>query len=58
MTIVVWAVLILVLWLEATISGVAGFGGSLIILPVFSFVIGAKQAIPSMRGFDGDNTVR
>lgn len=46
MTIPVWAILILVSWLAATISGVAGFGGSLVILPVFSFLIGAKQAIP------------
>jgi len=35
-----------VAWLAATISGIAGFGGSLIILPAFSFLIGAKKAIP------------
>lgn len=46
MTIAVWLALIFVSWLAATISGVAGFGGSLIILPVFSLLIGAKQAIP------------
>ena len=46
MTIAVWAILILVSWLSATISGIAGFGGSLIVLPVFSLFIGAKQAIP------------
>ena len=46
MTIAIWIILIFVSWLAATISGVAGFGGSLIILPVFSLLIGAKQAIP------------
>jgi len=45
-TIIVWVVLIFVSWLAATISGIAGFGGSLIILPVFSMLIGAKKAIP------------
>lgn len=43
---ITWAVLLLTAWLAATISGIAGFGGSLIILPVFSFMIGAKTAIP------------
>ncbi len=46
MTIATWVVLLFISWLAATISGVAGFGGSLIILPVFSFIIGAKRAIP------------
>ena len=46
MTITIWAVLLFISWLAATISGVAGFGGSLIILPIFSFFIGAKKAIP------------
>ena len=46
MTITIWAVLLFISWLAATISGVAGFGGSLIILPIFSFLIGAKKAIP------------
>ena len=46
MTIGIWLILLFISWLAATISGVAGFGGSLIILPVFSFFIGAKQAIP------------
>lgn len=39
-------ILLMIAWLAATISGIAGFGGSLIILPVFSFLIGAKKAIP------------
>lgn len=46
MTITVWFILLFISWLAATISGIAGFGGSLIILPVFSFFIGAKKAIP------------
>ena len=41
-----WLVLLFVSWLAATISGVAGFGGSLIILPVFSHIIDVKKAIP------------
>lgn len=41
-----WLILLFVAWLAATISGIAGFGGSLIILPVFSHLIGAKKAIP------------
>jgi len=46
MTTIVWVTLIFISWLAATISGIAGFGGSLIILPVFSILIGAKKAIP------------
>src|SRR3989338_3008742 len=46
MTITAWFILLFVSWLSATISGIAGFGGSLIILPVFSQLIGAKTAIP------------
>ena len=46
MTVMTWVVLLFVSWLAATISGIAGFGGSLIILPVFSYLIGAKTAIP------------
>ncbi len=41
-----WSILIFVSWLASTISGIAGFGGSLLILPVFSHLVGAKQAIP------------
>lgn len=33
-------------WLAATISGAAGFGGALVLLPVLSYVIGVKEAIP------------
>jgi uncharacterized membrane protein YfcA len=41
-----WSVLIFVSWVASTISGVAGFGGSLLIVPVFSHIIGIKKAIP------------
>jgi len=44
--IVTGLILVFVSWLSATISGIAGFGGSLIVLPVFSMLIGAKKAIP------------
>ncbi|PIW61095.1 MAG: sulfite exporter TauE/SafE family protein [Candidatus Omnitrophica bacterium CG12_big_fil_rev_8_21_14_0_65_50_5] len=43
---IIFIILLIVSWLAATISGIAGFGGSLIILPAFSFLIGAKKAIP------------
>jgi len=46
MSVGIWIILLFVSWLAATISGIAGFGGSLIILPVFSFFIGVKKAIP------------
>ncbi len=41
-----WIFLMFTAWLASTISGIAGFGGSLIILPVFSHLIGVKKAIP------------
>ena len=46
MAVTQWLILLVTAWLAATISGAAGFGGSLIILPVFSHVIGVKTAIP------------
>lgn len=42
----VWLLMILVAWVASTISGIAGFGGSLIVLPVFTHLVGAKAAIP------------
>jgi uncharacterized protein len=33
-------------WLTATISGAAGFGGALILLPILTNTLGAKTAIP------------
>src|SRR5437867_9312754 len=41
-----WILLLVTAWFAATISGVAGFGGSLIMLPVVSQILGAKRAIP------------
>ena len=39
-------ILFLVSWLAASISGIAGFGGALLLLPVLSHFIGIKAAIP------------
>jgi uncharacterized membrane protein YfcA len=39
-------ILFVVSWLAATISGIAGFGGALLLLPVLSHFIGIKAAIP------------
>ncbi len=44
--IIKWTILLITAWLASTISGIVGFGGSLIILPVFAHVIDVKQAIP------------
>lgn len=33
-------------WLAATISGTTGFGGALLLLPIFIFLYGAKAAVP------------
>ena len=33
-------------WLSGTISGVAGFGGALILLPVVTLTVGGKAAVP------------
>ena len=41
-----WLLLIVVAWIASTMSGIAGFGGSLLVLPVFTRVVGAKRAIP------------
>lgn len=38
--------LLLASWLAATLSGAAGFGGALVLLPVFSATIGVKAAVP------------
>jgi len=43
---VTWVILVFVSWFASTISGMAGFGGSLIILPVIAYLIGVKKAIP------------
>ncbi|WP_298940393.1 sulfite exporter TauE/SafE family protein [uncultured Dysgonomonas sp.] len=39
-------ILFAVSWLAAAISGIAGFGGALLLLPVISHFIGIKAAIP------------
>jgi uncharacterized membrane protein YfcA len=44
--VVTWLVILIVGWLAATISGAAGFGGALILLPMLTAVVGAKAAIP------------
>lgn len=41
-----WLILLISSWIASTISGIAGFGGSLIMLPVVSHLLGAKRAIP------------
>lgn len=41
-----WTLLLIAGWLAATVSGAAGFGGALLLLPVLSLVVGAKAAVP------------
>jgi uncharacterized membrane protein YfcA len=41
-----WALLMIGGWFAATISGAAGFGGALLLLPVLTVVVGAKAAVP------------
>lgn len=41
-----WLPLLAAGWLAATISGAAGFGGALLLLPVLAQVLGAKSAVP------------
>lgn len=41
-----WALLLLCGWLAATVSGAAGFGGALLLLPVLTMMAGAKAAVP------------
>lgn len=33
-------------WLASTVSGVAGFGGALLLLPVLTLTVGARSAVP------------
>lgn len=40
------AMLALATWLAATLSGVAGFGGALLLLPLFIAIFGPQRAIP------------
>jgi uncharacterized membrane protein YfcA len=41
-----WILLLTCGYVAATISGAAGFGGALILLPVIVFVVGGKPAVP------------
>jgi uncharacterized protein len=41
-----WLLLLCCGYLAATISGAAGFGGALLLLPVLVFVVGDKSAVP------------
>ncbi|SIO56281.1 hypothetical protein SAMN05444166_5212 [Singulisphaera sp. GP187] len=41
-----WFFLLLCGWLAATVSGAAGFGGALLLLPVLTLTVGAKASVP------------
>ena len=41
-----WALLLFCGWLAASVSGAAGFGGALLLLPVLAFTVGGKAAVP------------
>ena len=41
-----WGLLLVGGWLAATVSGAAGFGGALLLLPLLAHTVGAKAAIP------------
>jgi uncharacterized protein len=41
-----WALLLACGWLSATLSGAAGFGGALLLLPVLTVTVGVKAAVP------------
>lgn len=41
-----WALLFVISWLAAIISGSAGFGGALILLPILNGFVGIKAAVP------------
>jgi uncharacterized protein len=44
--IVTWTLLLFCGWLAATVSGTAGFGGALLLLPILTFTVGVKAAVP------------
>jgi len=44
--IISWTLLFVAGWSAATVSGAAGFGGALLLLPVVIAVVGAKAAVP------------
>jgi uncharacterized membrane protein YfcA len=41
-----WVILLCCGWLAATVSGAAGFGGALVLLPILVFTVGGKAAVP------------
>ncbi|MBY0427575.1 MAG: sulfite exporter TauE/SafE family protein [Cytophagales bacterium] len=41
-----WILIFLISYVAATISGVAGFGGGIILLPIISSLVGIKYAVP------------
>jgi Sulfite exporter TauE/SafE len=41
-----WVLLLICGWATATVSGAAGFGGALLLLPVLAFTVGGKAAVP------------
>jgi len=41
-----WLLLLICGWAAAMVSGAAGFGGALLLLPVLTFVVGAKATVP------------
>jgi len=41
-----WILLLLGGWLAATVSGAAGFGGALLLLPALTYAVGPKAAVP------------
>lgn len=43
---ITWILLFAASWLAATISGAAGFGGALLLLPILTNVLGVKAAVP------------
>lgn len=43
-----WILLFIVSWVAASISGAAGFGGALILLPLLTNVVGVKAAVPML----------
>jgi len=46
MTLGLLAILFGLSWLAATLSGAAGFGGALLLLPVLTHILGVKAAVP------------
>lgn len=45
-TTVTWIVMFLLSWGAASISGLAGFGGALLLLPILTGLLGPKAAVP------------